>query len=107
MFDEFLYFDEWKRTDEDPFYDWRLIRKVWIYCYPVIAVTQIFCPQVKQSLRTLRAKNDARGVLGILETCIRNNFAGVESPRFAVHDHECLFSLTRPRLYSEVRASLA
>ncbi|KAF8505953.1 patatin-domain-containing protein [Russula emetica] len=63
VFDDFLYFDEWKRTDEDPFYDWRLIRKV------------------KQSLRALRSKNDARGVLGILETCIRNNFGGVESPR--------------------------
>jgi len=63
VFDEFLDFDAWKQTDEDPFYDWRLIRKV------------------KQSLRALQAKNDARGVLGILETCIRNNFAGVESPR--------------------------
>lgn len=31
MLDEFLEFDEWKRTDEDPFYDWRLIRKVRIF----------------------------------------------------------------------------
>ncbi|KAI0254899.1 acyl transferase/acyl hydrolase/lysophospholipase [Lactifluus subvellereus] len=63
VLDDFLDFDEWKQSDEDPYYDWRLIRKV------------------KQSLRSLRSKNDARGVLGILETCIRNNFAGVESPR--------------------------
>jgi hypothetical protein len=63
VLDDFLDFDEWKRSDEDPYYDWRLIRKV------------------KQSLRTFRAKNDVRSVLDILETCIRNSFAGVESPR--------------------------
>lgn len=61
--DDFLDFDDWKRSDEDPYYDWRLIRKV------------------KQSLRTFRTKNDVRGVLEILESCIRNSFAGVESPR--------------------------
>jgi hypothetical protein len=26
--DEFLHFHEWKRVDEDPFYDWKLVRKV-------------------------------------------------------------------------------
>ncbi|KAI0265196.1 acyl transferase/acyl hydrolase/lysophospholipase [Gloeopeniophorella convolvens] len=63
VLDDFLHFDDWKQSDEDPYYDWRLIRKV------------------KQSLRSLRETNDARGVLGILETCIRDNFAGVESSR--------------------------
>ncbi|KAF8655297.1 hypothetical protein AX16_003196 [Volvariella volvacea WC 439] len=61
--DKFLQFDDWQRVDEDPFYDWKLIRKV------------------KRSLKALREKNDARGCLGVLETCIRSNFAGVESPR--------------------------
>ncbi|THV08518.1 patatin-domain-containing protein [Dendrothele bispora CBS 962.96] len=61
--DEHLHFDEWKKVDEDPFYDWKLVRKV------------------RRSLRTLREKNDARGCMGVLETCIRANFAGVESPR--------------------------
>ncbi|KAJ3576197.1 hypothetical protein NP233_g582 [Leucocoprinus birnbaumii] len=61
--DEYLQFDEWKKVDEDPFYDWKLVRKV------------------KRSLRTLREKQDARGCLGVLETCIRPNFAAVESPR--------------------------
>ncbi|KAI6047156.1 patatin-domain-containing protein [Pisolithus marmoratus] len=56
--DEYLGFDEWKKTDENSFYDWRLIRKV------------------NRSLRILREKKDVRGVLGVLETCIRNNFAG-------------------------------
>jgi hypothetical protein len=37
--------------------------------------------KVKRSLRNYREKNDARGVLGVLETCIRTNFAGVESSR--------------------------
>ncbi|KAI5124810.1 hypothetical protein M0805_005441 [Coniferiporia weirii] len=62
--DEYLGFDEWKAIDEDPFYDWSLVRKV------------------LNSLRRLRRGNDARGVLGVLETCIRTNFAGVESARY-------------------------
>ena len=61
--DEYLGFDEWKRVDDDSFYDWRLVRKV------------------LKSLRSLRKSNDARGVLGVLETCLRTNFAGVESAR--------------------------
>lgn len=61
--DEYLKFDAWKLQDEDRFYDYKLVRKV------------------KRSLRTLREKNDVRGVLGVLETCIRANFAGVESAR--------------------------
>lgn len=36
---------------------------------------------MKKSLMTLREKNDARGCLGVLETCIRSNFAAVESAR--------------------------
>jgi len=63
VLDEYLHFAEWKSVDEDPYYDWRLVRKV------------------LRSLRTLRAKNDVRGLLGVLETCIRTNFAGVESSR--------------------------
>lgn len=61
--DQYLGFDEWKGVDKDAFYDWRLVRKVMV------------------SLRTLRKNNDARGVLGVLETCLRTNFAGVESAR--------------------------
>ncbi|KAG6333768.1 hypothetical protein ID866_5316 [Astraeus odoratus] len=38
--DEYLHFDEWKRIDEDAFYDWKLVRKV------------------RRSLRVLREKND-------------------------------------------------
>ena len=62
--DEFLLFNEWKRIDEDTFYDWKLVRKV------------------KTSLQRMRERRDARALLGILETCIRANFAGVESPRY-------------------------
>ena len=79
--DEFLGFDQWKRVcklmdvvysalmsrflqeDRDPYYDWALVHKV------------------RRSLRSLREKDDARGVLGVLETCIRANFAGTESSR--------------------------
>ncbi|KAI0352949.1 patatin-domain-containing protein [Trametes cingulata] len=61
--DEYMHFDDWKLIDEDPYYDWKLVRKV------------------RRSLKTFRERNDARGVLGVLETCIRNNFGGVESAR--------------------------
>ncbi|EGO27553.1 hypothetical protein SERLADRAFT_354816 [Serpula lacrymans var. lacrymans S7.9] len=61
--DEYLSFNEWKNVDDDPYYDWKLVRKV------------------SQSLKILRQKDDARGVLGVLETCIRTNFAAVESSR--------------------------
>ncbi|KAF9534295.1 patatin-like phospholipase domain-containing protein [Crepidotus variabilis] len=61
--DRFLQFEEWKKVDEDPFYDWMLVRKV------------------KRSLKALREKEDVRGCLGVLETCIRANFAAVESSR--------------------------
>lgn len=26
--DEYLHFDEWKTVDDDPYYDWKLVRKV-------------------------------------------------------------------------------
>lgn len=29
----------------------------------------------------MREKNDVRGVLGVLEVCVRGNFAGTESAR--------------------------
>ncbi|TFK23281.1 patatin-like phospholipase domain-containing protein [Coprinopsis marcescibilis] len=61
--DSYLQFDEWKKIEEDPYYDWKLVKKV------------------KRSLQNLRQKGDARGCLGVLETCIRSNFAAVESPR--------------------------
>ncbi|KJA30238.1 hypothetical protein HYPSUDRAFT_32378 [Hypholoma sublateritium FD-334 SS-4] len=63
VLDEYLDFQEWKKTDEDSFYDWKLVRKV------------------KKSLKNFREKNDVRGCLGVLETCIRTNFAAVESSR--------------------------
>ncbi|KAI0320813.1 patatin-domain-containing protein [Amylostereum chailletii] len=63
ILDDYLGFNDWKKVDEDAFYDWKLVRKV------------------KRSLSNLRQKNDARGVLGVLETCMRANFAGVESTR--------------------------
>ncbi|KAG2152274.1 patatin-domain-containing protein [Suillus cothurnatus] len=64
MLDKYLLFNDWKKVDEDAFYDWKLLRKV------------------NRSLKILREKKDVRGVLGVLETCIRTNFVGVESPRY-------------------------
>ena len=64
--------DKWKKDDEDPYYDWKLLKKV------------------RRSLKTMREADDARGVLGILEICMRANFAASESSR----------------LYSEVRRTI-
>ncbi|KAG8747549.1 hypothetical protein FRC10_000685 [Ceratobasidium sp. 414] len=63
VMDDYLGFNEWKQEDEDAYYDWTLVKKVY------------------RSLKSLRQKDDARGVLGVLEVCIRANFAGVESTR--------------------------
>jgi hypothetical protein len=51
------------QEDRDSYYDWALVHKV------------------RRSLQVLREKDDARGILGVLETCIRANFAGTESVR--------------------------
>jgi hypothetical protein len=42
---------------------------------------QVRSTQVRRSLRLMRQNNDVRGVLGVLETCLRTNFAGIESAR--------------------------
>ncbi|KAG8829981.1 hypothetical protein FRC18_008787, partial [Serendipita sp. 400] len=61
--DEYLGFNAWKQEEEDPYYDYLLVKKV------------------RRSLRLLRQKNDARGLLGVLDLCLRANFAGTESSR--------------------------
>ncbi|KAG8834874.1 hypothetical protein FRC17_006619 [Serendipita sp. 399] len=61
--DEYLGFDVWKQEEEDPYHDYLLVKKV------------------RRSLRILRQKNDARGLLGVLDLCLRANFAGTESSR--------------------------
>lgn len=62
--------------------------------------------KVRRSLRALREKNDVRGLLGVLEMCVRDNFGGAESSRYftfitskAEHSLISYFD----RLYSEVR----
>lgn len=37
--------------------------------------------EVLGSLRELRNSDDAHGLLGVLEMCVRSNFAGIESQR--------------------------
>lgn len=83
VLDEYLGFNAWKKVyyplhsplpklftkpprkqdEEDPYYDYTLVRKV------------------RRSLRQLRASNDARGLLELLEVCLRDNFAGTQSAR--------------------------
>ncbi|TFY70167.1 hypothetical protein EVG20_g2838 [Dentipellis fragilis] len=84
VLDDYMHFNEWKSVEEDPFYDWRLVKKV------------------KRSLKMLREKNDARGVLGVLETCLRHNFRWCrvyEVSQFDFGTSPMLIYV--PRLYSE------
>jgi hypothetical protein len=80
MLDKYLLFNDWKKVDEDAFYDWKLLRKVKKVPYINYSSSSDAC-QVNRSLKILREKKDVRGVLGVLETCIRSNFVGVESSR--------------------------
>ncbi|KZS97703.1 patatin-domain-containing protein [Sistotremastrum niveocremeum HHB9708] len=63
VMDEYLQFDAWKAADEDAYYDWRLVKKV------------------RRSLKSFREKGDVRSLIGVLNTCLRANFAGTESSR--------------------------
>jgi len=61
--------------------------------------------QVKRSLKTFRENGDVRGCVGVLQTCIRSNFAAIESSRCVIallaFNPLTLFA----RLYSEVSDS--
>ncbi|UZJ52790.1 hypothetical protein CBS101457_002110 [Exobasidium rhododendri] len=61
--DEYLGYEGWKMEDASGLYDWILVKKV------------------ANSLRQMREKEDADGVMGVLELCLRNNFAGTENFR--------------------------
>lgn len=64
---------------------------------------------MRRSLRTHREKNDVRGLLGVLEMCVRDNFGGVESARyvtFITSEAEQDFISCFDRLYSEVRSAV-
>ncbi|PWZ01066.1 patatin-domain-containing protein, partial [Testicularia cyperi] len=61
--DEFLGYEKWKTTDGSGFYDWILVKKV------------------KASLKAFREKDDVENLLGVLDLCLRNNFAGTENFR--------------------------
>ncbi|PWN43699.1 patatin-domain-containing protein [Ceraceosorus guamensis] len=61
--DEFGGFGEWRYEDASGLYDWRLVKKV------------------TASLKAFRERDDAENLLGVLDLCIRNNFAGIENFR--------------------------
>lgn len=61
--DSYLGYEAWKCEDASGLYDWILIKKV------------------LNSLQSMREKDDAEGVMNVLELCLRNNFAGTENFR--------------------------
>ncbi|KAM0745772.1 patatin-domain-containing protein [Meredithblackwellia eburnea MCA 4105] len=61
--DNYLRLSDWKRSPPNAYYDSPLVRRV------------------LRSLKDLREKEDVEGVRAVLEVCLKNNFAGVESVR--------------------------
>ncbi|KDN46113.1 patatin-domain-containing protein [Tilletiaria anomala UBC 951] len=61
--DSFAGYEKWKERDASGLYDWILVKKV--------------C----NSLRVFRQKEEAEKLIGVLDLCVRNNFAGVEGFR--------------------------
>ena len=48
---------------------------------PKVVIVTAQVRKVRRSLKVYRQTKDVRGLLGVLEVCIRNNFAGTENPR--------------------------
>ncbi|KAH8918441.1 patatin-domain-containing protein [Atractiella rhizophila] len=67
--DRHLGLEEWKKSDENSYYDWSLLRKIF------------------ENLRELRERGDYDGVRSVLEICLRSNFAGTESFRLYAETH--------------------
>ncbi|SCZ88763.1 BZ3500_MvSof-1268-A1-R1_Chr10-3g03080 [Microbotryum saponariae] len=79
LLDAHLRFNEWKRSAPNAYYDSPLIRRV------------------LNSLRELREKGDAEGVMAVLHAALRNNFAGSESFRLYRSVADALFQLTNQK----------
>lgn len=61
--DELMDYEQWKSQDSSGLYDWVLIKKV------------------LKSLKDFRESSDANGLIGVLDLCLRDNFAGTENFR--------------------------
>ncbi|ORX37891.1 acyl transferase/acyl hydrolase/lysophospholipase [Kockovaella imperatae] len=58
--DRYLGFDQWKEADEDPYFDYVLVKRV------------------RRTLTRLRMAKDTRALMDALAVCVRSNFAGTE-----------------------------
>ncbi|KNZ63082.1 hypothetical protein VP01_1190g2 [Puccinia sorghi] len=67
--DELLGFEQWKRNSSNAYYDSTSVRRV------------------VASLERSRLSNDAEALKGVLEVCLRANFAGIESTRLYSQTH--------------------
>ncbi|PLW06532.1 hypothetical protein PCASD_05381 [Puccinia coronata f. sp. avenae] len=67
--DELLGFEQWKRSSSNAYYDSSSVRKV------------------VASLERSRLNHDVEALKGVLEVCLRANFAGVESMRLYSQTH--------------------
>ncbi|WFD30622.1 Bud site selection protein 6 [Malassezia sp. CBS 17886] len=68
--DRLLGHDAWRAQDASVFYDWRIIQRV-------IA-----------ALKVTREQDDVHALVGVLNICLKNNFAGIEN--FALYNH-CVY----------------
>lgn len=61
--DDYLRFNDWKKSPPNAYYDSPLVRRV------------------LRTLKELRGKEDVEGVCAVLHAALRSNFAGVENFR--------------------------
>ncbi|WFD45346.1 hypothetical protein MPSI1_004028 [Malassezia psittaci] len=59
--DKFRDHNAWKEKDASAYYDWRIIQRV------------------VAALRVTREKEDVNALIGVLNLCLKNNFAGIEN----------------------------
>ncbi|ELU45824.1 patatin-like phospholipase domain-containing protein [Rhizoctonia solani AG-1 IA] len=81
VMDEYLGFEEWKQVLGNTMAG-RPMLTIFLRSTKIHITTGRWSRRhVYRSLKSFRARDDARGVLGVLEVCIRANFAGIESTR--------------------------
>ncbi|KAG6916105.1 hypothetical protein DXG01_008432 [Tephrocybe rancida] len=78
--DEYLEFHEWKNVDEDPFYDWKLVKRV------------------RKSLRLLREKKDVRGCLAYFNELEKALESIRESPDLSIDEKKRFFKSANTNL---------
>jgi hypothetical protein len=65
---------------ENPYYDWHLVKKVGFHL-SLMGCSYNLWVKVCRSLEATRLSGDTHGLMSLLNTCTKANFAGTESAR--------------------------